>query len=185
MPSENMLCTLFWLPAMAMASEVELREEERMRRRISVASDSLSQSRMTESYRVSASLAEASAEVEHSSTLTPSASRIPRRTRVVASSAHTTRLFSAIRSHPKVTAGWRQVTRVTGWDGEESNPHLKEVIGYGADLVCVSENRQFPLLRATSLGVRSSSLPGARTVTSVTVPELRYRRARQHGTWVL
>src|SRR4029077_4430845 len=119
MPSENMLCTFFWLPAMAMASEVELREEERMRRRISVASDSLSQSRMTESYRVSASLAEASAAVVHSSTLTPSASRIPRRTGVVASSAHTTRLFSAIRSHPKVTAGWRQVTRVTGlgWRG--------------------------------------------------------------------
>src|ERR1700756_3902474 len=119
MPSENMLWTLFWLPATARASEVELREEERMRRRIPVASDSLSKSRMTESYRVSASLAEASAEVEQSSTLTPSASRIPRRTRVVALSAHTTRLFSAIRLHPKVTAGWRQVTRVTGlgWRG--------------------------------------------------------------------
>src|SRR5437588_9115295 len=124
MPSENMLCTLFWLPAMAMASEVELREEERMRRRISVASDSLSQSRMTESYRVSASLAEASAAVVHSSTLTPSASRIPRRTRVVASSAHTTRLFSAIRSHPKVTAGWRQVTRVTGLGMARSQTHF-------------------------------------------------------------
>src|SRR5579864_839735 len=170
MPSENMLCTLFWLPAMAMESEVELREEERMRRRISVASDSLSQSRMTESYRVSASLAEASAAVVHSSTLTPSASRIPRRTRVVALSAHTTRLFSAIPSHPKVTAGWRQVTRVTGlgWRGGLSGK-LGDTVPI---LVYLFRNRQFPLLRATSLGVRRGSPPGARTVTSVTVPEL-------------
>src|SRR5207253_9811228 len=69
-------------------------------------------------------------------------------------------------------------------DGEESNPHLKGVIGYGADLVCVSENRQFPLLRATSLGVRSSSLPGASTVTSVTVPELDRKSTRLNSSHV-